>query len=95
MDEDEDQHLELVMPFTVCASEGGPYEDEAFCAGFTAGQLDRELRVDHPVGYILGYTAPPALLPQLDLIAMRHRWDMKSIGLDDTEEWADLEFRKI
>lgn len=61
---------ELVMPFVSCISQGGPYEDEAFVAGFQVGGVDALLAA--------GMTPPPgqpyyrSLLPQLDLVAMRH-----------------------
>lgn len=37
---DEPDEYALVMPFTVVASVGGPYDDDAFAAGFTAGRID-------------------------------------------------------
>lgn len=39
----EEPELSLVMPFVVCTSEGGPYEDESFVAGWDLGTLDARL----------------------------------------------------
>ncbi len=38
MDDDENT-WELMFPFTVCASAGGPYDDAGFVAGFTVGKI--------------------------------------------------------
>lgn len=69
--DDRGHHVdELVMPFTVVASVGGPYDDEAFAAGWAAGALDAELSTR-----TIAATTElirTALIPQLDLIAMRY-----------------------
>lgn len=63
----------LVLPFVACRSQGGPYEDDAFVAGFQTGQVDRALAAIAAVGGD-GLTAMVRedLGPQLDLIAMRY-----------------------
>jgi hypothetical protein len=59
---------ELVMPFVVVQSQGGPYDDDAFQAGWLSGWLDARLeRNDHSATW-----APVTLRPQIDLIAMKH-----------------------
>jgi len=83
----------LLMPFVVCQSQGGPYEDEAFVAGFTCAFI--EALMTHPLGSTIQRPVPPALLPQLDLIAMRHGWTMSSEPWDEApDEWAFAEFER-
>lgn len=70
---------DLVLPFVVCESHGGPYEDQSFVAGFQAGQIYRSLAAIAAVeGNGLTAMVRADLAPQLDLIAMRfgfHRID--------------------
>lgn len=72
MDEPE---WELEMPFVLCASQGGPLEDAAFVAGWNCGSFDlrvaaiSSLQVDE---FRAPVDEPAALVPQLDLIAMRY-----------------------
>lgn len=65
--------MDLVMPFVVCQSQGGPYEDDAFVAGFQAGQIDRSLRAATIANADrVRATVMTALVPQLELLAMQH-----------------------
>lgn len=41
--EEHDAEFGLVMPFVVCESQGGPYDDNAYVAGFEAGNLAMNL----------------------------------------------------
>lgn len=74
----------LIMPFIVCQSEGGPYDDDAFVAGVNCGALDEELRV-----LALSRATPhgryvnPKYLPQFDLIAMEHGYTITLGELDE------------
>jgi len=82
----------LVMPFVVCQSKGGPYDDSSFTAGFAAGMLWIQLGLGE-LG--LGRLPEPQamrndLLPQVDLIAMHHGWTTRVEPYDD--EWAMVEF---
>ncbi len=68
-----EQGYGLVMPFVVCASQGGPYEDGAFVAGYQAGRLDSAMAAIAAVqGDGMSTTIYRALVPQLDLLAMHH-----------------------
>lgn len=80
---------ELVMPFVVCRSQGGVYDDEAFVAGYEAGQIDAALRAAAPMGVEMRRYVHSALLPQLDLIAMEHGYQITSYPWDEhPDEWT-------
>jgi hypothetical protein len=83
----------LVMPFVVCASKGGPYEDQAFVAGYQAGLLDKALSVMAAVGSgELTSTVATPLVPQLDLVAMKHGFRMQAEPAGDAEGWSFVKF---
>jgi hypothetical protein len=75
---DPDNGFELVMPFVIVKSVGGPYDDDAFAAGWRLGVIESALRIaaslpgiePTPIG------APADHGPQIDLIAMRYGWVM-------------------
>ena len=84
----------LMMPFVVCASHGGPYDDAAYCAGFEAGTVDTILAT-LPVG--INQVSRPVRtdnLPQIDLIAMQHGWSITSTVDDEYPEWMTVTFRR-
>ena len=87
----EDEQHGLVMPFVVVASHGGPYDDEAFVAGWECGSLDMALRVLAPTGAVLRRWVKPALIEQLDLIAMKHGRALYLGDIDDSGEWRYVE----
>lgn len=75
-DEPQPMAMTLVVPFVVCASNGGPYDDESFAAGFQAGVVDRMLAVALGVGaerVSVPFAVRTALVRQLELIGM-HRY---------------------
>jgi hypothetical protein len=78
------------MPFIVCRSEGGPYDDVSFATGWQLGSIDAELatlaarRSHAPVLH----TVRTPSVPQLDLIAMRHGFSLLSSDAD--EEWTTV-----
>lgn len=72
-DQPEQDGYSLVIPFIVCTSQGGPYDDDAFVAGFQAGQIWRSLAAIAAVeGTGFDAMVRTELLPQLELIAMHH-----------------------
>lgn len=79
MDEDnlesDEQHYELSLPFVVVKSVGGPFDDEAFVAGYNVARVVMQLAVLKPLGGICKdstfHYVNPAIIPQLDLVAMR------------------------
>ncbi|MEV6504801.1 hypothetical protein AB0M61_01600 [Streptomyces sp. NPDC051642] len=88
-----ESEYDLVMPFVLVESEGGPYDDAAFVAGATCGALMEELRVCQTLA------ATPkeryvdeALLPQVDLIAMRYGFSLEQGELDEASGWQLVSF---
>lgn len=80
----EEAEYNLVMPFVIVKSNGGPYDDAAFVAGANCGQLMAELQalaahraIPHP------RYARPEHLPQYDLIAMRHGYVLRPGDVDE------------
>ena len=83
----------LVMPFVVCASNGGPFADDAFVAGCHHGRLDAELGRRPSM---VASTVPSALVPQLDLLAMHHGYAFESEPwAEHPDEWTFVTFSRI
>jgi hypothetical protein len=83
--------MELVMPFTVAASQGGPYEDAAFTAGWHAGELSLAMQTLASIGGTLTRAVPTPLVPQIDLIAMRHGYQVRAVPWpEDPEAWTTV-----
>lgn len=81
----------LVMPFVLCESKGGRFEDEAFTAGWALGGLDRELALaKHNTMTPGDRYMRVEYRPQADLIAMRHGFILTVA--DEKEGWARFEF---
>lgn len=72
---DEEPTAELVMPFVAVTSVGGPYDDEAYVAGYEAGLLDARLQFDRAPSISLPVHAENAA--QVDLIAMQHGYTIE------------------
>lgn len=87
---EERESWNLVMPFVVCASNGGRYEDNSFVAGYRAGGLDQTLRHLAVLGAtgMIEVPVERSLVPQLDLIAMRHGFTSETESTTDTSEWV-------
>lgn len=88
-------HFEMIMPFVVVDTEGGPFDDASYCAGYEAGrwaskvEAAKSLRLD-----VQRETVHRANLPQLDLVAMRygaqlavHDWQ-EDIDEGTQAQWA-------
>jgi hypothetical protein len=81
--------LELVMPFVVVASKGGPYDDEAFVAGWAAGELALAMKTLESIGAEVTRTVPTSLVPQIDLIAMQHGYRVQAKPwVEDPDTWT-------
>ena len=80
---------DLVFPFVAVTSEGGPYDDQAYCAGYEMGQLDAAL-AQHPTEHAA--VVRTENLAQADLIAMRHGYVRNDLPNDAHPEWTCMEF---
>ena len=90
---DDTGNFGLVMPFVVTVSHGGPYDDSAFVAGWEAGWLDVMLLSARPLGVTVERYVNPALIPQLDLLAMRHGYTLNSEPWDESpDDWTRVTF---
>lgn len=91
-DQDEPEYG-LVMPFVVCHDQGGPYDPEAFVAGWNAGVIDALLPIVREHGCTVEKYVDPRLVPQLDLIAMRCGYTLTSEPWDEhPDEWTHVTF---
>ena len=88
--DDRERH-ELVMPFVVCSSVGGPYEDDAFVAGFSAGIIDTKLST-REIAATTGLFRTD-LTPQIDLIAMRYGYHVDLLA-EPEDGWSHLGFTR-
>lgn len=80
---------EMVMPLVVCKTQGGVYDDDSFVAGWTLALLDRDL-AERAVDRI---PLRPAMMPQVDLIAMKHGYGVAAEPWDQApDEWWVVDF---
>jgi len=84
----------LAVPFVVCKSNGGPFDDTSFAGGYVCGMVDVILRFTKTLAEpVPDQTVHRKVLPQLDLIAMRNGYTMDA--KDSTSpEWVYVSFRK-
>lgn len=92
---------ELSMPFVLCKTNGGPFDDEAFVIGWDCATLHAELRQCRVMQLTpIGRWVKARLLPQLELIAMDTDFTIlhgyappgDGTGLD---HWAWVEFTRV
>lgn len=85
MDQPEDDSYELAVPFIACASQGGTYDDDAFVAGFQAGQIDQALKTASSVMAVRVWfpMVRTDLHKQLELIAMNRGFPVVEIDPDE------------
>lgn len=90
MSDDEEPSYEMLMPFLPVQSKGGPYDDDAFAAGYQMGLLDAELG-----GSVFDQGRPvyAQLREQADLIAMRHGFIAEFSG-EEVEGWVCMKIRR-
>jgi hypothetical protein len=90
-DDAEPPDYALVMPFVVCRSQGGPYDDDSFVAGYELGRLDAELPVLAALNFdSISRQVPTPCVEQLDLIAMRHGYRVNHVGYEH-DGWTDVD----
>ena len=90
---DDTPELSLIMPFVVCVSEGGPYADDAFVAGVHFGEIKQI--VTSPGFNQYEAWVPAALIPQLDLLAMKERLHLRSRPWNLDDHWAFVQIAKL
>ncbi len=92
MDQPEHEGLELAFPFTVCQSNGGPYDDEAFVAGYQAGRVDTALKTAAAIGATTyTVTVLTTLVGQLELIGMHYGFPaMTAEQFGEAPEWSTV-----
>lgn len=86
---DEGTGYSLVMPFVTVASKGGPYDDDAYVAGYEMGQLDAALAL-RPEEHAATVRTENAI--QADLIAMRHGYTRTTEVYAPSPEWSIVSF---
>lgn len=86
---------DLVMPFLPVTSRGGPFDDEAFTAGWQAGVVDRSLEVLAVLdGRALSFLVDSRLGDQMRLLGMKHGYPAVTLEpLDGCPEWVRVTFR--
>ena len=96
LDQPESEGYSLVMPFTVVRSVGGPYDDDAFTAGWAAGAIDRTLQLlaDEAAVRELTFTVRTDLVPQLELVGMRHQFPVMRSAVTEVQEWSSIVFAR-
>lgn len=76
------------MPFVVCTSKGGPYDDAAFVAGTRFQQVWDAAGTIQPSQMKEWYVETP-LTPQMDLIAMKFGLTITTEPWDEApDEWT-------
>lgn len=88
-----DEEFEMLMPFVVVSSVGGPFDDGAYTAGWEMGALDARLAAakHHALG------CPTVVLrrenvPQAELVAMKHGMVLAEIESVPSDEISDAHF---
>lgn len=92
---DDDDGYVLAVPFVVCQSNGGPFDDAAFVAGFQAGIIDQALHAALTMGVeSLRFTVDSRLEKQLELIGMNRGFHHVTCDpVDGYPGWSDVCFR--
>lgn len=108
-DQPDDDHMpgwQLLMPFVICTSKGGPYDDEAFTAGYAAGRVAAILEAAPAAVDRVRFTLQRPLLPQLELIGMLYAFPVLVVedalldvdevdnGAEVNDQWARVTFHR-
>jgi hypothetical protein len=86
----------LVYPFIVCRSQGGPYDDQAFAAGWQCGRIDSALAAAAALGLDRArFTVRTATVEQLKLVGAHHGYsNVAAVESDGIPEWTEIVFRR-
>ncbi len=94
-DQPAEPRYEVAVPFTLCASNGGPHDDAAFSAGFEIGHADASMRdVAAAGGTVIILTVRTNHIPQLELHAMNRGFPNMDRRDHDGEHagWSTVSF---
>lgn len=89
---DDRSEYSLVMPFVAVASKGGPFDDDAYVAGYEMGLLDAQLEGEDAGAAEMNIRS--ANREQADLLAMRHGFTASFTESPELPEWTWAEFRR-
>lgn len=90
---DESSEYGLVMPFIVCVSKGGPYDDASFVAGARMEAIRQ--RCENGENPVVSWE-PTSLVDQLDLVAMRYGYTLESIPWNEyPDEWSMVTLERV
>ncbi|MFV8317145.1 hypothetical protein [Mycobacterium sp. 23] len=89
---DEEFAYDLVMPFIPVQSKGGPYDDDAFVAGYEMGLLDAQLSGST---FTQGHAIRAENQHQADLIAMRHGYVAEFTTTEEAPGWVCMKTRRV
>jgi hypothetical protein len=85
----------LIMPFVVTTDAGGPFDSAAYVAGWECGAIDAFLSAAGKWGVEVNRYVDSRIVPQLDLIAMRHGYTLSTEAWEGHEdEWTLATFAK-
>lgn len=95
--EGDEEEYWLLMPFVVTKNGGGELDDRAFARGYECGHIDAEITMCARMPQDLPACPSPRyvstdIVPQLDLIAMRHGYVMAHETSSERPEWSWVEF---
>lgn len=93
---DDEPEYGLVMPFVAVASNGGPFDDQAYTAGYEMGQLDGQLAAAQLPGggWVLERTVRDENQGQADLVGMKHGF-AATFEPSGVEGWTFARFRPM
>lgn len=86
----------LVMPFLPVTSKGGPFDDQAYVAGYEMGRIDAILAAAQALGLTpdTHYYVTPDNAEQIDLIAMRYGFAC-TLDAHQVEGWVSATITAI
>lgn len=87
-DLNEDAGFGPLMRFVAVESEGGVFDDDAFCAGWEMGELAARLRYEQPEYVEIAYHTDNEL--QLDLIAMAYGYVVEGYEMGEGWSWSTV-----
>lgn len=86
-----DPQFELVTPFVLVKSAGGPYDDKSFSSGYRLGRMDMSFEISAQLHSLpRAYTFAHEEKTQVDLIAMKHGFTVEFEDYD--EYWTIARF---